>query len=111
MNMTEERIHTLVLTGDAGIKSAKTVADSLLEAIETHSNIAIDTQTLSGADVTTVQTLLSARVSAHARSKHLSMLAPIGAPLRVVLEQAGFLSPGQAQAGFWSTSPDQPAGH
>lgn len=57
MAMTEERTHMLVLTGDAGIKSARDVADSLLKAIETHARIEVDTQTVSDADVTTVQTL------------------------------------------------------
>lgn len=111
MPMTGERTHTLVLTGDASIKNAKNIADSLLEALETHSSISIDTQTVSGADITTVQTLLSARVAARAQTKHLTMLTPIGAPLQSVLEQAGFLSPDQEHAGFWSSLSDQPAGH
>lgn len=111
MNMTEERSHTLALTGDTGIKSARIVADALLEAIENHARIAVDTQTVSAADVTTVQTLLSARATARARDKELILLAPLGAPLQAVLEQAGFLSPGQEHLRFWSAPPDQPAGH
>ncbi|WP_170926435.1 STAS domain-containing protein [Devosia lucknowensis] len=109
--MTEERTHTLVMTGDAGIKSAKDVAAVLHEAIEQNARIEVDTQTVSAADITTVQTLLSARVSANARHKTLHMLTPLGAPLQAVLEQAGFLSPGQEHLGFWSATPDQPAGH
>lgn len=111
MAMTEERTFTLVLSGDAGIKSAQNVADTLLKAIESHSRIEIDTQTVSAADVTTVQTLLSARATAQARDKQLSLLAPLGGPLRTVLAQSGFLSPGQEHAGFWSPVTDQPAGH
>jgi ABC-type transporter Mla MlaB component len=111
MTMTEERTHTLVLTGDAGIKSASDVAGALLEAIEHHDRIAIDTQTVSGADVTTIQTLLSARASAHARHKQLTLLAPLGGPLQAVLEQAGFTRPEQEHARFWTDQSDQPAGH
>lgn len=111
MAMTEERRHTLVLTGDAGIKSARDVADSLLKAIESHANIQVDTQTVSAADVTTVQTLLSARASANAGQKHLTLLAPLGAPLQAVLKQAGFLNPGQEHLSFWPIPSDQPAGH
>ena len=111
MAMTEERTHTLVLTGDAGIKSARDVADSLLKAIENHPRIEVDTQTVSDADLTTVQTLLAARAAAHARQKALTLLAPLGRPLQSVLEQAGFLSPGQEHAGFWAPHSDQPAGH
>jgi ABC-type transporter Mla MlaB component len=109
--MAEERTHTLVLSGDAGIKSAHEVAGSLREALEGHARIEVDTQTLSAADVTTVQTLLSARASASALNKQLTLLAPLGGPLQAVLEQAGFLTPGQEHAAFWSTLPDQPAGH
>lgn len=111
MAMTDERTFTLVLSGDAGIKSAQNVADTLRQAIESHSRIDVDTQTLSAADLTTVQTLLSARASAQAQHKHLRLLAPLGGPLHTVLDQSGFLSPGQEHAGFWSPVPDQPAGH
>ena len=111
MAMTEERIHTLVLTGDAGIKSAHEVAFSLREAIERHARIEVDTQTLSLADITTVQTLISAHVAARALNKQLTLLAPFGGPLQAVLEQAGFLTPGQEHARFWSPHSDQPAGH
>ena len=111
MAMTEERIHTLVLTGDAGIKSAHEVADILRKAIECYARIEVDTQTLSVADVTTVQTLISAHTSAQALDKQLTLLAPFGGPLQAVLEQAGFLTPGQEHARFWSPHSDQPAGH
>jgi ABC-type transporter Mla MlaB component len=108
--MTEERTHTLVLTGDAGIKSAREVADSLLNAIETYARIEVDTQTVSDADITTVQTLLAARASALARRKQLTLLAPLGAPLQSVLKQAGLLGATQEQASFWLPQSDQPAG-
>ena len=111
MTMTEERTHMLALTGDAGIKSAHEVAGSLREAIENHARIEVDTQTLSAADVTTVQTLISAHVAARALNKQLTLLAPLGEPLQAVLKQAGFLSPEQEHASFWSTHSDQPAGH
>jgi ABC-type transporter Mla MlaB component len=111
MAMTGQSMHTLVLTGDAGIKSAQDVAGALLKAIDAHAIIAVDTQTVSTADITTVQTLLSARATAHARNKSLTMLAPLGGPLQAALAQAGFLSPEQEHAGFWAPIKDQPAGH
>jgi ABC-type transporter Mla MlaB component len=111
MAMTEERTHMLALTGDAGIKSAHEVAFSLREAIEQHARIEVDTQTLSVADVTTVQTLISAHVAARALNKQLTLLAPLAEPLQAVLEQAGFLSPEQEHLSFWSPHSDQPAGH
>lgn len=111
MLMTEERTFTLALTGDAGIKAAQDVATSLREAIENNSSIAVDTQTLSAADITTAQTLLAARASALALGKQLRLLAPLGSPLQALLGQAGLLSPGQEHLAFWSAASDQPAGH
>ena len=110
IRMTEEPTNTLVLSGETGIKSAQDVAGALLKAIETHARVEIDTQTVSGADVTTIQTLLSAKACAQARQKELVLLAPMGAPLHSVLEQAGFLAPGQEHLGFWPT-PTDPPGH
>lgn len=111
MSMTGKRSHTLVLSGDAGIKSAQDVAQSLRDAIESHAQVSVDTQTLGAADITTIQTLLAARAFAAARNKSLTLLAPLGQNLEAVLQQAGFLAPGQEHAGFWSTPSDQPAGH
>ena len=111
MPMTEDHTHMLVLTGDAGIKNATEVATNLRQAIENHPDVAIDTQALSAADVTTVQSLLAARVSARALGKQLRLLAPLGGPLQAMLDQAGFLTPGQEHAAFWPDQPDKPAGH
>lgn len=111
MPMTDDHTHMLVLTGDAGIKNATEVATNLRQAIENHPAVAIDTQALSAADVTTVQSLLAARVSARALGKQLRLLAPLGGPLQAVLDQAGFLTPGLEHAAFWSDHPDKPAGH
>lgn len=111
MAMTEDRAHTLVISGDAGVKVAAEVASSLATAIDQFDRIAVDTQTVSTADVTTIQTLLSARATARARGKDLSLLAPLGEALSPVLAQAGFLSPEQEHVGFWSPLKDKPAGH
>jgi hypothetical protein len=108
--MTGTRSHTLVLTGDAGIKSAQDVAASLKEAIAAHPDICVDTQTISAADITTVQTLLAAQAAAAAESKRFAMLAPLGKPLVAVLGQAGFLTAGQEHAAFWAPTSDQPTG-
>jgi len=99
----------LVLTGDAGIRSAQAIAATLRQAIADHDHIDIDTQTLTEADVTTVQTLLAAASAARAAGKTLALLAPLGGPLDAVLHAAGFLAPDQEHAGFWRAAIDQPA--
>lgn len=109
--MTGKRDHTLVLSGEAGIKAAQGVLATLREALEKHARIDIDTQAMTGADITTVQTLLAARAKAEASGKTMRILAPLGAPLQQVLASAGFLAPGASHAGFWNTSTDQPAGN
>lgn len=108
--MTGERYHTLVLSGDAGIKAAQNVAASLRDALDSQERIGIDTQTLTGADITTVQTLLAARNSAAGMGKALAFHAPLAAPLRAVLEAGGFLGPGQPHAEFWSPIEDAAPG-
>lgn len=107
--MTSARSFTLVLGGDASVKSAQDVATKLGGALDDHSEIAVDTQTLTGADITTVQTLLAARTKANAQGKSLVMLAPLGEPLRRVLDAGGFLTHA-GTAGFWINPSHQTSG-
>ena len=109
--MTGKRDHTLVLSGEAGIKAAQSVLTTLRDCIEKHARIDVDTQAMTGADITTVQTLLAARAKAEASGKTMRMLAPLGAPLQQVLISAGFLAPGAGHAAFWTSVTDQPAGN
>lgn len=108
--MTGKRDHTLVLGGEAGIKSAPEVLAKLRDALEKHARVNVDTQAMTAADVTTVQTLLAARSKAESSKKSLHMLAPLGAPLQQVLTAGGFLSPQAAQAAFWTPITDPPPG-
>lgn len=109
--MPNEDYYTLVLGADAGIKSARNVAASLSSALSEHDHVTLDTQTLSGADITTVQTLLAARAKAAQSGKTLEMLAPIGAPLREILASAGFLNSEQDHARFWAGADEHVAEH
>jgi ABC-type transporter Mla MlaB component len=104
--MTGTRPHTLVLSGDAGIKAAAEVATGLKQALAAHDHVDIDTQALVSADLTTAQTLLAARATAAAHGKTLHLLAPLGAPLQAVLDQAGLLAPAQTHRDFWATISD-----
>jgi hypothetical protein len=108
MPMTGKRDHTHVLSGDAGIRNAAEVVSGLRQALESHTSIGVDTQALTTADITTVQTLIAARISAEAQGKSLSMASPIGEPLSTVLRHAGFLSPSQPHRDFWASLSIQP---
>lgn len=104
--MTSTRAHTLVLSGEAGIKAAADIAASLKEALAAHDHVDLDTQAMTSADLTTAQLLLSARATAVAAGKILHLLSPLGAPLQAVLDGAGFLAPSQSQRDFWATISD-----
>ncbi len=106
--MTGTRDHTHVLSGDTGIKNAAEVATGLRDALDRHQIVSVDTQTLTSADITTVQSLIAARVSAQAQGKTLTLAAPLGEKLRDVLAGAGLLSPAQTHRDFWAPSSDQP---
>ncbi len=100
--------HTHVLRADTGIKSAQDVLTGLRDALAQHQHIAVDTQAVTAADITTVQTLLAARRKAIASGGSLRLLEPVGAPLQQVLAAGGFLTPGQADADFWPATLHQP---
>lgn len=107
MSMTGKRAHTHILPADAGIRNAAEVAGSLMKALDNHNAVSVETKTLATADITTVQTLLAARISAEARGKTLTLLSPVGEPLRAVLRDAGLLSTAQIHAAFWAPSSEQ----
>ena len=100
--MTGSSTFTLVLTGDASIKSAQDLLGRLREAVAGYAAIALDTQDIAQADVSTVQTLLAARTKATALGKSLTLKGPPGPKLQAVLEAAGFLDPAQPAARFWT---------
>lgn len=107
--MPNDDSYSLVFEADIGIKSAQDVAASLKQAVAENDRIVIDTRLVTAADITTVQTFLAARATAERSGKALEMRAPIAAPLATILSSAGFLSPGQEHAGFWTGLQNQQA--
>lgn len=101
--------HTLVLSDDAGIRAAPGIARALNDALSRHDRVGVRTDGLTGADITTAQTLLAARIKAARTGKTLLMLHPLGAALQDLLASAGFLHPEQDHAGFWITTPQPQA--
>lgn len=91
----------VVLAGDAGIRAAAEVARQLRDGLARYRRVEVSTDALTGADVTTVQTLLAARRQAGRSGGDVSLRAPVGEVLAAVLRAGGFLAPGQADAGFW----------
>lgn len=100
--MTGSSTFTLVLSGDASVKAAGNVLDLLKGALAEHTSIAVDTTGIEQADVTTVQSILSARSKAAALGKTFALAGPPGEKLQSVLQSAGFLDPAQPAAPFWT---------
>jgi hypothetical protein len=96
-----------VLEGDADIKSAANIAAGLIQALKDYSRIAIDARAIKAADITTVQSLLAARLSARAQGKSIVLAAPLSEPLATVLKNSGLLSPEQPHRDFWPISSEQ----
>jgi anti-anti-sigma regulatory factor len=100
--MTGTSPFTLVLSDDLSVKSAQVLLDQLRDAVANHSTVALDMTAVSQADVTTIQTILSARAKALSLGKSLTLSAAPGPKVMSVLEAGGFLNPAQPEARFWT---------
>lgn len=112
--MTQGSVHTIKISGDAGLRAAQDIAELLRQAIASHDDIVIATDAISAADITTIQLLIAASKQAKAAGKSLRLAAePVGA-LRDLLIQTGFLdasgrplTPGEP---FWTPNSSQARG-
>lgn len=82
----------VTLSGEAGLRGAQELAATLRQALANRDSIAIATQAISGADITTIQLLLAARKQAALTGKSVTLAdAPTGA-LREALVANGCIS-------------------
>jgi len=90
-----------------GARTVRTVANaraSLLEALADHSALLVDCDAADTVDLTFIQLLLAARLSAQQAGKRLALAAPASGALLAALGQGGFLPPSGADP-FWSGGP------
>lgn len=104
----------VTLSGEAGLRAAQELAATLRQALANRDNIAIATQAISSADITTIQLLLAARKQALADGKSLTLAgAPTGA-LRDALVALGCIdAAGHAvsdDGNFWTPDTHQHEG-
>ena len=108
--MTRDSVHVVKIAGDAGLRAAQDIAGSLRQALTGHDKVAIATEAITGADITTIQLLLAARKQAMAAGKSLSLATPPTGVLRDLLIQVGCLDadgrPLTPDGDFWT----QPTG-
>ena len=94
-----------VLEGAQTIRTIDAVRNELLEVMARHRDIVIDCSATTDVDVSLVQLLLAARLSAARNGQLLSLSRPIGEALRATLQRGGFLSGDPSRQGgdaaFW----------
>lgn len=114
INMTRANSHCVILTGEAGLRVAPNLADTLRQALAAHDTITVATQAITGADITTIQLLLAARKQALASGKSLSLAAPPVGALRELLVATGCIGadgrPSGGDSNFWAPQTDQGEG-
>lgn len=112
--MIRDSVHVIEISGDAGLRAAQDIAISLRQAMAGHDKIAIATEAMTGADVTTIQLLLAARKQALASGKSLSLAAPPMGVLRELLIATGCLDaegrPLTPEGDFWIPTTPQAKG-
>ena len=93
-----------MLDGALTVRSAATVRGTLVEALSEHQTVEVDCSAAETVDLSLIQTLLSARLSADRQGKHLTLAAAAGGALRAALERGGFF-PSSGADPFWSGQP------
>ena len=106
--MASKNAHHIALEGDLGLRDATRLSEQFRDALAKHSAIVIASKGLTGIDISILQLLVSARKTAVAAGKSLTLEAPPGGVLHQILLKAGFArrrrhSP-DAEGDFW-TSP------
>ncbi len=107
---------TLIIQGPLTVvyvKGAKTV---LLEALKDVTNLTIDLDGLTDADLTTLQLLCSAHRYCFSRNKKISIKGKCPAALRQVMDDSGYqmragCDSGTAETCLWATSHEQEVKH
>jgi len=92
----------LAISGDLTIKGVDAIHAQLAAALPAHSEIILNINDVVEADLTFVQLVESARLSAAQHGARLALRAPVDEALRAILERGGFLDPADpARARFW----------
>jgi ABC-type transporter Mla MlaB component len=99
--VAESRVE-LAISGDLTIKGIDAIHAQLAAELPAHSNVILNISDVVEADLTFVQLIESARLSAAQRGARLALRAPVDEVLRAMLERGGFLDPSDpARARFW----------
>ncbi len=88
-----DRDRAIELSGSLTIRDAGATLEKLKAALAGASSLTIDCAALTGADLSIVQLLAAAKLSAATEGKSLRLVAPAGGALHTLLQQSGLLDP------------------
>lgn len=92
----------LAISDTANIRVIENLRTAMLEEFQIHEDLELDISQLADADVSFLQLVVAARKLAVAEGKRFRLVAPAGPVLVSLLERAGFLAKGNADAShFW----------
>ncbi len=91
----------VVLDGVLTVRTIASAKEKLLRALTDQPAVQVDCAAAESADLSLIQLLLSARLTARQAGKPFALAAPASGALREVLEQGGFLPPAGADP-FWT---------
>ena len=94
----------VVLEGALTVRTIATAHTMLLQALHQHPAVLVDCSVADTVDLSLIQLLLAARISARQAGKQLGLAAPAAGSLLAALRQGGFLPPSGADP-FWSGEP------
>lgn len=97
---------SLRCAGDLTIRTVSATHDALCREFQSRDEITLDLAQAGDIDLTFVQLVESARLTASRQSKKLSLSAPASGALLDVLERGGFIGQGSSGSTFWLRGED-----
>ncbi|MDB5457130.1 MAG: sulfate transporter/antisigma-factor antagonist [Caulobacter sp.] len=92
----------MMVSGEMTIVQIESAYADLLAALKKKKIVKLDVSGVIESDLTFIQLIESARAYAAQNGRQLSLSAPVGAPLRQILERGGFLDDAASdRTKFW----------
>ena len=82
-----------ILEGAQTVRNIGATRAIILDALMQNKELQIDCNAVESADLSLIQLLFAARITARQTDKQLGIIVPHGGALHAALEQGGFLSP------------------
>jgi anti-anti-sigma regulatory factor len=101
-NVVTDEIGTLRLEGVLTLRTANDIKSQLSESGARYGTVVVDCGEIDEVDLSIIQLLLAAQLSAHAANRTIRLAQPVSGALRGALERGGFFSePTVQNQAFW----------